>query len=41
MQQAGLADAHVPNDDVLEDVAVVVGPRCHVGLLSSNVQLHK
>jgi hypothetical protein len=32
MQEARLSDAHVPDDDVLEDVGVVVRPRrSHLG----------
>ena len=29
VEQAGLADAHVTDDDVFEDEGVVVGPRTH------------
>jgi len=31
MQETGFADAHVPDDDVLEDVRVVVRPGSHLG----------
>ena len=29
VEEAGLADAHVPNDDVLEDVGVVIRSARH------------
>ena len=31
MQETGFADAHVPDDDVLEDIRVVVRPGSHLG----------